>query len=80
MKRVVKEKERIEKTEELIFIRKKWRSMSQEKLKIKLKLEYEMNENDKKIEMFDEEEKDLIIAMALGDWRLKLKKETLEMQ
>jgi hypothetical protein len=54
--------------------------MSQEILKIKLKLEYEMYKNDKKSQMFNEEEKESIRAIVIGNWRLKLKKETLEMQ
>jgi hypothetical protein len=33
-----------------------------------------MYENDKKFEMFKEEEKDLILDIALGDFKLKLKK------
>jgi hypothetical protein len=59
---------------ELLFIRKIWDSMSQDKVKEKRKLEYEMYENDRRFEMFNDNEKDLILAIALGDFKLKLEK------
>jgi hypothetical protein len=43
-------------------------------LEKKLKLEKEMYDNDRKFEMFKEIEKDLILAIALGDFWLKLNK------
>jgi hypothetical protein len=60
--------------QELLFIRKKWDSMDQERLEEKLKLEYEMYQKENKFEMFRESEKDLILSIALGDFRLKLEK------
>jgi hypothetical protein len=56
------------------FIRKKWSEMEQEQLEKKLKLEKEIYDNDCRFEMFKEIEKDLILAIALGDFRLKLNK------
>jgi hypothetical protein len=34
----------------------------------------EMNEDDRRFEVFNEDEKDLILAIALGDFRFKLEK------
>jgi hypothetical protein len=65
-------KEVIEK--ELDFIRRKWNKMEQENLDKKIMLKKEMSDNDKKFDSFKEIEKDMILAIALGNFKLKLEK------
>jgi hypothetical protein len=48
--------------------------MSQEERERKSRLKYEAYENDRKFEMFNEDERDLILAIALRDFKLKLEK------
>jgi hypothetical protein len=67
-----KRKEAISK--EVQYIRKKWESMNSVQLEKKQKIEYECYTNDSKYEKFSEEEKDLILAIALGDFKMKLEK------
>jgi hypothetical protein len=48
--------------------------MNNVELEKKQKIEYECYANDSMFEKFSEEEKDLILAIALGDFRIKLEK------
>jgi hypothetical protein len=59
---------------EIDFIRKKWSEMNQKQLEKKLLIEKEVYENDKRFDLLKEEEKDLILTIALGDFKLKLRK------
>jgi hypothetical protein len=66
-------------SKELIFIGKKWGEMNQEKLEMKMKMEYDAYEHDVKFEEF-RNEKDLILAIELSDFRLKLENVISEMR
>jgi hypothetical protein len=51
--------------------------MKNEKLQRKMKLEYKAYDKDKKFDNFSEEERDLILAVALGDFRIRLRKNAI---
>jgi hypothetical protein len=69
--KILKKRKAINK--ELIFICKKWDEACQENDKEKMKSEYDAYENDKRFEQCKEEGKDLMLAIGLGDFKLKLR-------
>jgi hypothetical protein len=59
---------------EIYVIRKKWSEMKQEKLEENPRLEYKPYEQDKLFEELMDDGENLILAMALGDFNLRLEK------
>jgi hypothetical protein len=56
---------------ELKFIRKKRNRMGQGLLEMKLRLDYDAYEQDSSFEEFSNDEKDLILGVAMDKFRLK---------
>jgi hypothetical protein len=61
-------------SKELDFIRKKWSELPEEMYQRKIEVERKFYERDKKFDNFSEDERYLILATTLGDFKLKLQK------
>jgi hypothetical protein len=64
-------------SKELDCIRKKWSELPEEMYQRKIEVERKFYERDKKFDNFSEDERDLILAMTLEDFKLKLQKNDL---